>query len=157
MKGGGWRTDLPVPNIRISARLSELSTRMLSLVLFLPGFGTTTSKISNCSLLQASHNGHGVSHRKTLPSKNIHEEGRMRPSCSSIPAGVIPRTWTGGAGPPPRMLWILVGEPLRAICVDERARRIGSAGCRRALEKGTTCRRRLRDGVRSMLDVLRTS
>lgn len=64
--------------------------------LYSPGFGTTASNISKCSLVQPSQRFSGTSHRKTFPSKKMQADGSMSPSARSIPAGVIELTWTGG-------------------------------------------------------------
>ena len=40
-------------------------------IIYLPGLGTTTSKISKCFLSHPSHRVSGTSHRKTFPSRKM--------------------------------------------------------------------------------------
>ena len=68
-----------------------------------PGFGTTTSNIRKCSLVQSFHGFGGTFQRKTCPSRKIHADGMTNPSANWIPCSPMLLTWTGGAGPPPRM------------------------------------------------------
>lgn len=91
--------------------ISEKFTSLEIWCHYSPGFGTTTSNNSNLSLPQPFHNEpasrpplNGMSHRNTLPSRNMHAEGMMRPSWSVIPDSDIDFTWTGGGTSPARML-----------------------------------------------------
>lgn len=68
-----------------------------------PGFGTTTSNIRKWSLVQPFHGFGGTFQRKTRPSRKIHADGMTNPSANWIPSSPMLLTWTGGAGPPPRM------------------------------------------------------
>jgi len=68
-----------------------------------PGFGTTTSNIRKCSLVQSFHGFEGTFQRKTCPSRKIHADGMTNPSANWIPSSPMLLTWTGGVGPPPSM------------------------------------------------------
>ena len=108
---------------------------------YTPGFGTTTSNTSNFSFPQPFHREPGTSQRRTSPSRNMHDEGITRPSASSIPAEVIPRTCTAGVGPPSRMLCSFVGLPTFWLhLVEDKQRR-----CTPALNAGVQRELRIRE------------
>lgn len=111
--GGTNSTRAPVPNTRIS------------------GFGTTTSNMDQCSLVQPSHLSifpdtipvltvelnppFGTSHKNTFPSKNITGPVKTSPSASLMPVFETERTWTGGGMSEARMLVSVVGRSVRRV------------------------------------------
>lgn len=49
------------------------------------------------------HGSEGTFRRKTCPSREIQADGMTNPSTNCIPSSPMLLTWTGGAGPPPRI------------------------------------------------------
>jgi len=88
-----------------------------------PGFGTTVSNTLRCSRPQPSHRCEGTFHKKTLPSRKMHADGRTSPSASWIPADVMELTCTGGGTSPASMFVNAVGRSTCRIAVVCMARR----------------------------------
>lgn len=107
----------PVPKINISipeGKRDQRLTRVCTYTKSLPGFGTTTSKTSQCVVVHASHGRGpsklGTSHNRTLPSRNMTGPVHTRPSASVMPAGPTEVTWTGGGTSEASMLVRTVGR-----------------------------------------------
>lgn len=109
-----------------------------------PGFGTAVSNTLKCSRPQPSHRFEGTFHKKTLPSRKMHADGRIRPSASWIPAGVMELTCTGGGTSPASMFVNAVGRSTCRIAVVCRARRDNEGQRRCIMNEDIRGRREIR-------------